>query len=113
MSFGFKSIGHFFAVVFSDVAKGAKAVEKAVVKVAPSEATVEALTALVYPPAVLIERAAYSILGKVAGAAHDAGTAADAQGLNVVFDAQEIADIREIIALVKADITHLGDVPKS
>ena len=107
MSFGFQNIGHFFAVTFSDISKGAKAVEKALVKVGAAEATVEAITALVYPPAVLIERAAFSVLGKVAGAAHDAQPAADASGLNVTFTAVEVADIRALIAIVKGDIALL------
>lgn len=57
---------------------------------------IETLTGFVSPQAVLIERAAFGILGKVSHAVIDAGAAASQSGLNVQFDAAEIADLREI-----------------
>lgn len=108
MSFGFSSLGHVFASVFSDISKGAKAVESALTKVDAEEQTVEALTSLVYPPAVLAERAVFSIAGKVLATAHDLQPAAAANGMSVPFDAQEVADILALVATVKPQLAALG-----
>lgn len=108
MSFGFSSLGHVFATVFHDISKGAKAVGTALAKAQTEEAIVEDLTSIVYPPAVLAERAAFAILGKAAAVVHDAGPAADASGLNVQLDAQTVADLKDLIATVKGDLAALG-----
>lgn len=108
MSFGFSSLGHVFASIFSDISKGAKAVGNVLTKVEAAEPVIESLTSIVYPPAVLIERAAFSVLGTVAATVHDAGTAADAGGLNVTLDAATVADIKALIATVKGDLAALG-----
>jgi hypothetical protein len=110
--FGFSSIGHAFATVFHDISKGAKAVESALVKVAANEAVIEGITSVVYPPAVLIERAAFATLGKVAAAVHDAGPMADANGLNIQLDAALVADIRDLIATVKGNLAAVGVMSK-
>ena len=54
----FKSVGHFLAKAFTAVVKG-------VATVAKSEATVEAVTSVVDPAAVPLERAAYALLGEI------------------------------------------------
>lgn len=108
MSFGFSSLGHVFATVFHDISKGAKAVGNVLAKVEAAEPVIESLTSVVYPPAVLIERAAFSILGRAAAVVHDAGPAADASGLNVQLDAQTVADLKDLIATVKGDLAALG-----
>lgn len=108
MSFGFASIAHAFATAFSDTVKGARAVGAALGKASAVESVVEGVSAIVYPPAVAIERAAFATLGKVAAAANDFNPTNASQLLNVQFDAQEIADIKALIASVKDDLTALG-----
>ena len=56
----------------------------------------EALTSLVDPNAVNIERAAFAVLGKICAAIADAGNAVAANGLSLQLDAQEIADLKAI-----------------
>ena len=70
-------------------------------KVQGQEATVEALTSLIDPNAVNIERAAFAVLGKICVAITDAGNAVAANGLNVQLDAQEIADLKAIAAYLQ------------
>lgn len=108
MSFGFASVGHAFATVFADAVKGAKAVASALDKASAAESVIEGISAVVYPPAVIIERAAFATLGKVAAAAHDFNPSNATQLLSVQFDAQELADIKAIVASVKDDLTQLG-----
>jgi hypothetical protein len=76
--------------------KVARAVVPVLQKVQGQEATVEALTSLVDPNAVNIERAAFAVLGKICTAITDAGNAVAANGINVQLDAQEIADLKSI-----------------
>jgi len=108
MGFGFSSLGHVFATIFSDISKGAKAVGNALAKVEAAEPVIEGISAVVYPPAVLIERAAFSILGKAAAAVHDAGAVADGSGMNITIDAQTVADLKDLIATVRGDLAALG-----
>jgi hypothetical protein len=89
--------------------KVAKVVETKVLpmlKQAQAEAsTIEAVTALVSPDAANIERMGFAVLGVVIKAIDDAGTAAGANGLNVSFDAQLVADIKSIASTVKGTST--------
>lgn len=101
MSLGFKSIGHFFAAALHDVLVGAKAVESAGAAVAKNQQLVEDLTSLipgVGTQAAALERIAFGVFGEVAGAATSVETAAAANGINVQFDAEMVADIKAIIA---------------
>jgi hypothetical protein len=62
---------------------------------------VESLSGLIPgygPEAVAIERVAFGVLGQVVGAAHSIDTAAAANGINVTFDAQMVADIKALVA---------------
>jgi hypothetical protein len=102
MSFKFANLAHVLATVAGDVVKGARAVESALVKVKGQEQLVEALTGVVDPMAVPIERAAFYLLGKAAAAAHDAGAAAVSSGLNITLDAAEVADLKDIIAYLRS-----------
>jgi hypothetical protein len=109
MKFGFDSVGHMFATFFHDIHTGAQAVEKFLAtKVIPLESEVEAVTSVIFPPAVMIERAAFGLLGLAAAAAHDAQPAADANGLNITLDAQMVADIRALLAASKDELVALG-----
>jgi hypothetical protein len=95
---GFNSIGHFFASAFHDVIVGAKAVEKAGAAVAKNKQLVEDITSLVSPNAAALERIAFGVFGEVAGVAASVDTAASANGINVQFDAEMVADIKALIA---------------
>jgi hypothetical protein len=92
---------HAIASVAHDLVKVARAVVPVLQKVQSQEATVEALTSLVDPNAVNIERAAFAVLGKVCVAITDAGNAAAANGINVQLDAQEIGDLKSIAAYLQ------------
>jgi len=87
---------HALASVAHDIVKIARAVVPVLQKVQGQESTVEALTSLVDPNAVNIERAAFAVLGKICAAINDAGSAVSANGLNLQLDAQEIADLKAI-----------------
>ena len=60
------------------------------------------MTALVSPRAANIERVGFAVLGVVIKAIEDAGAAAGANGLNVILDAQLVADIKSIASAVKS-----------
>jgi hypothetical protein len=93
-----QKVEHAIASVAHDIVKVARAVVPVLRKVQGQESTVEALTSLVDPHAVNIERAAFAVLGKICAAISGAGDAVAAHGLNVQLDAQEIADLKAIAA---------------
>ena len=101
MSFGFKNIGHFFARVAGDIVKGARAVASVMLKAQKAEPEIEALTGLVFPQAVELERGAFALLGLAAQAVHEAGDAASQNGINIVLDQQLIADIKALIVAIE------------
>lgn len=101
MSFGFKNIGHFFATVAGDIVKGARAVASVMVKVGKAEPEVEAISSLLFPQAVALERGAFALLGLAAQAVHEAGDAAAANGINLALDAQLVADIKALIQAIE------------
>jgi hypothetical protein len=94
--FKFSSLAHALATAAQTIVSEAKLIETVIAKVQGQAPLIETLTGFVSPQAVLIERAAFGILGKVSHAVIDAGAAASQSGLNVQFDAAEIADLREI-----------------
>lgn len=89
---------HAFGSLFHDIAAGAKAISPVLVKIQATEGPVEQVTGLFDPGAVIIERLAYGVLGTVVGTVHDTQKAADADGLNIRYDAAVIADIRKLLA---------------
>jgi hypothetical protein len=97
---------HAYAVAAAELVTIAKWVRgivlPALVKVEGNAQTVETLTALVSPAAANIERAAFAVLGKIIKSIEDAGTAADAGGVNVSLDAALVADLKSIIPAIKA-----------
>ena len=92
---------HAISSVAHDIVKIARAVVPVLQKVQGQESTVEALTSLVDPNAVNIERAAFAVLGKICVAITDAGNAVAANGINVQLDSQEIADLKDIAAYLQ------------
>ena len=109
MSALINSVEHALAVAASDVVKTAKFVETSVLPVLKNaqanQSTIESITSLVSPSAANIERAGFAVLGVVINALDAAGAAAGANGLNVSFDAQLVADIKAIAAAVKGAVS--------
>jgi hypothetical protein len=101
MSFGFKNVGHFFATVAGDIVKGARAVAGVMLKAQKAEPEIEALSSLLFPQAVELERGAFALLGMAAQAVHEAGDAAAANGINLALDAQLVADIKALIQAIE------------
>ncbi|HYO84808.1 MAG TPA: hypothetical protein VES20_25625 [Bryobacteraceae bacterium] len=102
-SFGFKSLEHALATAARDVVIGARAISTVSAKVQKAEPVIEQITALIDPPAVVVERAAFAALAAVAKAANDTSAASAAQGLNIQLDEQMLEDFRQVYAtLVKA-----------
>lgn len=102
MSFSFKNLGHYIAVVARDIVKFGAAVQKA-------EPVIEAVTALVYPPAVVLERAGASALGYLVDAADKATQVADGQvTLTIQLLASEVADFKAFAAFFKGHASANG-----
>jgi len=108
MSFGFKNIGHFFATVAGDIVKGARAVASVMLQAQKAEPEIEALSSLIFPQAVELERGAFALLGLAAHAVSETGDAAAANGINIVLDQQLIKDIRELIVAIEAYAKSAG-----
>jgi hypothetical protein len=108
MSFGFKSIGHFFAAVAGDIVKGARAVSGVMIKIGKAEPEIEAITSLFFPLAVELERGAFALLGIAAHAVSETGDAVAANGLNITLDQQLIADIKALIPALEQYAKTLG-----
>lgn len=96
MAFSFDSIGHFFASAVKDVwtfLKGAEAITKQIEQTQP---LVEGVIGLVSggAKAVEIERAAFSILGKVIAVLSALGDATEK--VTVTLSKEEVAEIRTL-----------------
>ena len=102
MSFGFKNIGHFFATVAGDIVKGARAVASVMLKAQKAEPEIEALSSLIFPQAVELERGAFALLGLAAQTVSETGDAAAANGINITLDQQLVADIKALIVAIEA-----------
>jgi hypothetical protein len=102
---------HAFASAAKDIVAVAKTIQSSVLpvltKAATQASTIEAVTGLVCPAAVNIERAAFAVLGAIIKAITDAGTAVAAGGLNVQLDAALVADVKSIIPAVKGQAAPL------
>jgi hypothetical protein len=106
--FSFKNIGHFFATVAADIAKGARAAARVMTKAKTIEPEVEALTGLLFPQAVELERGAFALLGMAAQAVSAAGDAAAANGLNITLDQKLVADIKALIPAIEQYAKMVG-----
>jgi hypothetical protein len=109
--FGFKNVGHFFATVAGDIVKGARAVGGVLRKVQKAEPEIELLTGLIFPQAVELERGAFALLGRAAQTVSEAGAVASANGINVVLDAQFVADLKTLIQAIEQYAKSAG-IPK-
>jgi hypothetical protein len=106
--FSFKSIGHFFASVAHDIVKVSRIAAPVVAKVAEAEPTVEAISQLIYPEAVPLERGAFQLLGMAAEAISAAGDAVEANGINLTLDKNIVADIKALIPAIENYAKRFG-----
>ncbi|MDW5265929.1 MULTISPECIES: hypothetical protein [Acidobacteriaceae] len=111
MGFGFHSVEEAFASVAKDVVKTANVFSLVASRIGKDAPEIEALTGAIYPPAVLMERAAFGLLGIAANAADGIEDASKAHGLNITLDQQSIAELKEIAAYLKTRVGPLGDLP--
>ena len=109
-TFGFASVGHFFAAAFHDLQKALSFAEQVGTKVEGAEGKVEALTALLPngAKAVAVERAAFSALGVLLGAVSATDAAVNADGLNIKLDAGMVTALRALVGDVRGDLAALG-----
>ncbi|MGB9072912.1 MAG: hypothetical protein WCC22_09585 [Terriglobales bacterium] len=108
--FSFKNIGHFFATVAADIVKGARAAANLMTKAEKIEPEVEALTGVLFPQAVELERAGFALLGMAAQVVSETGDAAAANGLNIALDQQLVADIKALIPAIEQYAKMVGVV---
>ena len=101
MAFGFSSIGHALAWLGHEIVAGTKKVETVAAKVQSEEPIIEAISGIAYPPAVLIEKAAFGLLGKVGSAVTTLDSVEAAKGLNLTLDEQEISEIKAVVDYLK------------
>ena len=111
------TVEHALAKAAQDLVNAARFVAHHVIpileKAKSDEATIEAITGLVSPSAVNIERAAFAVLGVVIKTLGDGSEAIAAGGLNVQLDAALVADIKSIMAAVHAQAAPLLPAPKA
>jgi hypothetical protein len=102
------TVEHKLATAASDIVKAARFIEQHVVpalqKVQADAPTIEAITGLVSPQAVNIERIGFAVLGSVLKAIQDAGEAAGASGLSISLDAALVADIKAIAPAIQGAV---------
>jgi hypothetical protein len=106
--FSFKNIEHFFATVAADIVKGARAAASVMSRAQKVEPEVEALTGLLFPQAVEVERVAFALLGMAAQAVSETGDAAADNGLNITLDQQLVADIKALIRAIEQYAKTVG-----
>jgi hypothetical protein len=111
--FGFSSIPHFFATVFKDLHTGLKyAAEHVIPAVQKVEPLIEGVTQLIDPPAVVIERAAFTALGHLITPISTLDSAVQANGLDITLDQQTIADFYAFYLQFKDQLQALPTVAK-
>lgn len=97
LSAPFKSLGHFFAVVYS----------KAIVvlpKIAATEKTVETVSSFLPYAALSVpaERAAYAVLGEITAVLHVGGDAAKAKLADAGLDVSVVTQVEELLKSISA-----------
>lgn len=109
-TFGFASMGHFFAAAFHDLQKALTFVDQMGTKAAGVEGKIEAITALLPngAKAVEVERAAFSALGVLVSAVAATNAAVSSDGLNIKLDAAMVTALRALVTDVKSELAALG-----
>lgn len=102
--FNFKNLGHYAAVVARDIVKFGGAVQKA-------EPLIEGITAQIYPPAVVLERAGNSALGYLIDAADKVVPASGGTTtLTLELATDEINDFKALAGFFKGHAVANGVV---
>ena len=108
---------HAFATAAKDLVSAAKFVQSHVLpvleKAQTQASTIEAITGLVSPAAVGVERCAFAALGVIVKAVQDGGQAVAGGGLNIQLDAALIADIKAILPALKGQAAALMPAAKA
>jgi hypothetical protein len=112
MGFGFHNVEHAFASIAKDLVKTATTFSFIASRVEKAAPEIEAITGAIYPPAVLIERTAFGLLGIAANTASAIGEATDAKGLNLELDAQSIQELKQIAQYLKTRVASFEDFSK-
>lgn len=107
MSITIESLEHAYAVALNDIVKAARAVANAVSTLIKAEPEVEALSAVIYPQAVPIERAAFAALGVLAKVAAEIGAIDTGKDVSVQISGQLLADIKALLPAVKGTIASV------
>lgn len=110
MGFGFRNIEHAFASVAKDLVKTATIFSMVASRVEKAAPEIEAITGAIYPPAVLIERVAFGLLGSAANTASTIEDASKAHGLNIALDEQSIKELQEIAKYLKTRVASFGEL---
>ena len=111
MGFGFHNIEHAFASVAKDIVKTASVFSLVASRIEKEAPEIEAITGAIYPPAVLMERAAFGLLGAAAQASTTIGDATNAKGLNLQLDSTAIQQLQQIAKYLEAHIHQSKDMP--
>ena len=110
MTINFTRTEHAFAAVAHDIVKAARAITSVLSKVQAAEPVVEAITGLIDPKAMVIERAAFVVLGLAVKAVNDSTGAVAAQGVNITLDVELVEDLKAISAYITSRTKRSGTV---
>lgn len=111
--FGFQSIEHALAGVGRDLVVGAREAAAVASRASVAAPTIEELTGLLEPRAVVIERAAFAALGMIAKASNDTGSSVSNKGLNVAMDAQTINDFKQVYTMLAGLLQAQAETPRT
>jgi len=112
MGFGFHNIEHAFASVAKDMVRTATTFSFIASRVEKAAPEIEAITGAIYPPADLMERAAFGLLGMAANAVSATDDAVQAKGLNLQLDLHSIQELQQIATYLKARVASFEDFSK-
>ena len=104
MGFGFRSMEHAFASVAKDIVHSANILSLIASKVEKAAPEIEMITGMIDPAVVLMERAAFALLGSAAHAATTVSDATQAKGVNLQLDQESIQELKQIAEY----LTHHG-----
>jgi hypothetical protein len=104
MGFGFHNIEHAFASVAKDIVRTANIFSVIATRVEKAAPEIEAITGAIYPPAALMERAAFSLLGTAVNTATTIDDASKAHGISITLDEQSILELKQIATYLKTRV---------
>lgn len=110
MGFGFHNIEHAFASVAKDIVKTANIFSVIATRVEQEAPEIESITGAIYPPAALMERAAFALLGTAVHASTTIGDASKAHGINIALDEQSILELQQIASYLKTRVPSSGSL---